>query len=345
MSTSPLHPDDVNIITAQVVSLAQADLPLETGLRAAAAESSNARIAKVLARIATKLEAGESLEQAINSVAGALPGNVSALLLAGKQTGKWREALLDVVEHDLSSQETLRTVRSALAYPLALIGFAYCCFLFLQFTIVGNFSSLMADFELDLPRSTTLLFQINALGWWLVIIPSAIVFLVGVVLPRCLGNVRWHRLLATVPFAGPMWHWCGVAQGTRALSYLVDQQVPLSTALRLASNGLRDANIAEVWQLLAECIDRGQLLSDAIWENYRVPASLAPLVAWGERSHALGEALRSASDMLEGRVRLRAQMLRVVLPPLLFVMIGCGAFFIVSALLGPLVSLVTNLSG
>ncbi len=345
MSAGSYHPDDASVITAQIVSLAQANLPLETGLRAAAAESSNARIATALAKIAQQLEAGESLEQSLANATGKLPGNIAALLVASRQSGKWREALLDVVEHDLASRETLRTVRMSLAYPLALLAFAYACFLFVLFALVGRFAELINEFELDLPRWTTLLFQIYDYRWWLVIVPCGLAILVGLVLPLCLGAVRWNRLLATVPFAGPMWHWCGVAQATRALAYLIDQQMPLAHALRASGSGLRDANVAETWQQLAQQVEAGQTLSYAIGQTYRLPASLVPLVQWGERTGALGEALRGASDYLEGRVRLRAEMLRVVLPPLLFILIGSGALFVVVSLLAPLITLIQYLSG
>jgi general secretion pathway protein F len=185
--------------------------------------------------------------------------------------------------------------------------------------------------------------QISELSWWLILLPPSIALVAGVfvVLRR-----SWrHRVLATLPLVGNMFHWCGVAQGTRALGHLLRQQQPLPAALRISSQGLRDANVAEVWNQLADEVEAGRALSAAMLANYRLPASVAPLVHWGERTAQLPAALIIVSEMLEGRAQLRAQLVRTIFPPLMFIVIAGGGLFVAMALMLPLISLITNLSG
>jgi type II secretory pathway component PulF len=138
-------------IGAQVVALAAAEVPLGPALRAAAQETPSRRVASALERVAAALERGESLEEALAKHAGRLPPHMATLLVSGEQTGRMREALLDIVEHDEETLETLRTVYAALAYPLLLLGLAYACFVFIELYLVRNMLDLYRDFELELP--------------------------------------------------------------------------------------------------------------------------------------------------------------------------------------------------
>jgi type II secretory pathway component PulF len=75
-----------------------------------------------------------------------------------------------------------------------------------------------------------------------------------------------------------------------------------------------------------------------------LPLSIVPLVHWGERQGALPDALRSAAEMIEGRLNLRTDMLIQVIPPVLFVFVGALALSMVSGLFLPLVSLIQGLT-
>jgi type II secretory pathway component PulF len=76
-----------------------------------------------------------------------------------------------------------------------------------------------------------------------------------------------------------------------------------------------------------------------------MPKSLAPLVSWGEAQGALPDAFRTAGEMFENRVQLRSALLQSILPPIAFIIVLLIAFWLVKAMMGPLVQLITDLSG
>lgn len=342
--TLPGFSDGSDASSGPLTAIVQADLPLGAGLRAVAAETKQTRTAGALTKLADALDAGVPLAKALAGSSAPLPPDITALLGASQRSGRLREALVDMVEQDVSTRETLRSAYSALAYPLTLALFAYLCLVFLYWFVVGDLLKMLDEFELDLPPTTQAIASLYAARMWLIILPVVAVVL-ALVAKLALPRALQQRLIAVVPLFGALFHWTGVAQATRALAHLIQQEVPLPEALRLSSQGLRDANVAEVWRSLAHQVESGAKLSHAVAATHRLPASLAPLLSWGEQTHNLAEALFMASEMLEGRVRLRAQMIRTTLPALMFIAIGGGAFFHVSALLGPMISLIQFLSG
>jgi type II secretory pathway component PulF len=151
-------------------------------------------------------------------------------------------------------------------------------------------------------------------------------------------------LLSKIPLFGPLWEWSGVAEMTRLLAMLMQQQVPLPRALRLATDGIRDANVRQVCQALAERTEQGQPLSDILSQERRLPALLAAIVRSGEQSGSLPDAFGVASEIYEGRVMLRALVLRTILPPLAFLLVAIAMVFIIGSLLTPMLSLLNGLS-
>jgi type II secretory pathway component PulF len=150
--------------------------------------------------------------------------------------------------------------------------------------------------------------------------------------------------LTNVPLLGPIWHWSAVAEMSRLLANLVKRGVALPEALRLTAEGSSDANVAAVCRLLAGGVEQGRDLAMLIAMSGRLPSSLAPLVRWGTTTGRLDEAFLAAAEMLEGRVRMRAAMLRGVLPPFVFLAAASLALALFVGFFFPMVSLIQNLA-
>ena len=130
----------------------------------------------------------------------------------------------------------------------------------------------------------------------------------------------------------------------RCLGLLVEYRVPLPEALRLAAGGIADAYVANQCRVLATRVEQGTSLTMAIVGLRTLPLSIAPLVRWGEQHDCLGDALRWAAEMLEGRLRLRTGLLVQVIPPIVFIFIGVMAVSLVGMIASTVIPLIQGLS-
>lgn len=329
--------------TRQLADLSRAGLPLSEGLRAAADELGSGRLSRMFRQMARDSESGQPLEEILQRHQQQLPPHVVGLVQAARRTGHLEQALTRVLEQQLRLRELSRRVTAALVYPVFVLGSAVVLLMLLQFLLLGQLTALVAEMEL---AEDHLVFVTRMLLWWheegsYLVGGVVIALLVLVLLIRLvLGRAVWRRILATIPLLGPIWHWGGVAQWSRLLGMLVEQQVPLPDALRLAADGSFDANVAEVSRQLASGVDQGRVLSEMLASTYRLPASLVPLVRWGEQSGDLAGALNGVAEMFEGRLRLRSGLLRLVLPPMALLLIAAGVAVLMAALFLPLIELI-----
>ena len=93
---------------------------------------------------------------------------------------------------------------------------------------------------------------------------------------------------------------------------LVEQGVPLGEALRLTGSSLADSAVKEACYAMSFAVEDGHSLSGQVALSSALPATIVPLIRWGEKSGDLPEALRSASDLFLDRIQLRAVLLRSI---------------------------------
>jgi type IV pilus assembly protein PilC len=268
------------------------------------------------------------------------------------RTGRLGPALEELLAYQRMAREAVGNVWSGVAYPLVVLGLALLLLTVVPLTIVPEFKRIFAEFGTDLPVATQAVVMISDTMVWLIIGPGRwivlAVFLAGglmLALPPLLGSPGGLRVVSqALPLVGVLGQWLGAAAWCRLLAVLVDHGVPLAEALRLAGEGVRDAGLRELSRQFSAGVERGESLADLLAAAPRLPASLVPLVRWGEKTHTLGDALRSAADLFLERIRLRSMLLRSISPPLVFILVAAVVGFVVMSLFLPLLSLIQGLA-
>jgi type II secretory pathway component PulF len=112
----------------------------------------------------------------------------------------------------------------------------------------------------------------------------------------------------------------------------------------LTSAGLRDGNLATACRGLADEVGSGRVLFESMAGWRQFPASMMPLIEWGQRAPALPDAFGAAAEMFEGRVRSQSPLFEAIVLPVMFLVIVSFAGMFVLAMMLPLISLIQKLS-
>ena len=102
---------------------------------------------------------------------------------------------------------------------------------------------------------------------------------------------------------------------------------------------MRDANVAAGCRQVAGAVQRGAPLDAALAANRHFPASLVPIIGWGQRHAALPDAFRAAAEAYEGQARTQSNLLEAIVPPIIFMLVVTVGLFFVIAMLVPLMQL------
>jgi type II secretory pathway component PulF len=333
----------VDEVVVRAASLAAGEMLLPAGLRAAAQESDSPRVATALRSLARQMERGKTLDECIAS-ARKLPPYVAGLIRAAQRTGDMGVTLATWTENRRAGQQYWRSAIASLTYPALSLTAALAVFVLFANLIMPTFRRMFDEFGLKLPAATTYLF--HATDFMMTFLPllGLLILIVAVGTRIVGGRAGWSWLVSNVPLLGNVWHWRGVAEMLRGLGLLLQFHIPLPEALRLTAGGVTDAYVAEQCRKLAGRVEEGSSLTMSLVRLRTLPLSIVPLVRWGEQQNALDQALRSAAELMEGRLRSRTHVLAQIVPPLVFIFVGLALASAIIALFLPMITLIQGLS-
>lgn len=334
-------------LSRQLAGLTAAGLPLASGLVALGEELPHGRLRRSMNELAATLESGVALDEALDQQKNRIPPHLRGLVIAGLKSGRLGDTLSRFSEYVAIGTELERRLWLNLAYPILTVGTAVALFFFVCLILVDRFRAIYQDFNIPLPGMTIALIgiaRIVSTVWAPTLLIAGIVvalWLVG----RVFVTAPFRRAIAgRLPLIGRVWRATSLAEFCHLLALLLESRLPLPEALRLTGEGVQDSDIDASCRDLANQVESGRSLAQAMEKTSRFPVGLPRLVGWAENQESLPEVLHMAGAMFEARGRSYATFVGTVLN-VLCVLIVFQMVWFVPALFLPLITLISRLSG
>ncbi|MEW4569894.1 type II secretion system F family protein [Tautonia sp. JC769] len=326
--------DELIALNEEIAAIVRAGVPIEQGL-AGLGRDWKGRLGRVATAIGTRMEAeGCSLAEALALESRPMPDLYRAIIEAGMRSGRLTAALEGLTAFVRSRAELRRTITLALIYPAILVLLAYG--LFIAFVTVMA-PRLEVGFR-SLGASAGSIALLSGIGRW--------AWLWGPMGLAALVALAWAWLragrvsaLGAEPGRGPRLLAPGITAMvslTRSglfadlLALLLENQVPMPDALRLASRVIGDARMREASERLAGSIERGERAEEEA--PARASRAFPPMLGWlmtaGAARGDLPRALRVAARTYRERAAARGEVQRMVIPLILLVGVGGTAVFL-----------------
>jgi type II secretory pathway component PulF len=322
---------ELQALNTEMASLARVGVPLELGL-SHLSRTLPRRLGSLAGRIASRLQEGRSLVEALHLEGRAVSPTYVAVVEAALEANRLPAALDALAEYGAVVQDMRRRVTLALLYPGIVAVFAYVLFVFFILKVTPT---IIATLELS-PSNVIPLMQFLEMLWqsssvWVPLAPIAIILLLTFV-SRVLSAAANVRVDSGGGFLNGTW-FPGVtglyadldrSQSAGLLGLLVDHGIPLPRALRLTAAATRSSRLSGICGRLATGIEQGQSLRTLIEQEDHLAPLIARLFAAGEQEGRLGAALAQAATIYRRRAMRRADWLRTILPPVLVTVVGGG---------------------
>ena len=302
------------------------------------------RARKTLRQLSRQLEEGAGLDEAIASTEPLAPGPVRGILRAGRMSNDVVHLVEQFVQIQLTRRELRHSVWMAIAYPVVVVAFLAAVATGFLLGVVPMFADIYDDFGIAVPGPTRVTLWMSHTGIYgigLLFLAAMIVLAGGWLLRR-----HWivNRLRVGVPFLGLLWGWSSQMEFSRLLKVLVDFRIPLPDALDCTADCLADSGLGRACRQLRQRVAEGASLSESLGRSACFSRSLQSMAEWGQQSGTLSEAFQMAADMFEQRVRWRAEVLRLVLPPLVFLGVAAIISWLWGSTIYPMIDMIDALT-
>jgi general secretion pathway protein F len=339
-SFSRVRPYEISMMTKQLATLVGAGLPLVSAMDALISQIRSQAFKKMLAKIKDSIVEGNSFARSLSLFPGTFSSLYVNMVKAGETSGALDivlERLADITE----KQEALKNrIRAAMAYPI-LMCFIGILVLFLLLTfIVPNITSIFSDLNQTLPVPTLLLIKISDFlknYWWMLfILLVLILFALNSIRKTAKGEYFFDKIKLNLPRFGGLAKKIAVARFSRTLGSLLENGVPMMSALGIVKNIADNTLISDAIKEASKEVGKGQALGPALAESKIFPDLSIQMIQVGEQSGKLEAMLDKIADVFEGEVENSIMSMTSLLEPVMILIMAIIVGFIVLSICLPI---------
>lgn len=321
-----IHQEEVGAFTEQLATLLNAGLPLDRALETLIDLAAREEVATILSNIRDEVRGGESLATAMDGQKGVFTRFYINMIRAGEAGSAMNQVLLRLSQFMKSSRELRETVKSALIYPTILIGVAGMSVVILLAFVVPQFTAMFEDAGQALPFATQV---VIALGdgvrdyWWA--IAGVIIGIVSFFKNQFANPTTrrfWDRKMLKIGLVGDLITKFEVARFARTLGTLLENGVPLLTAMAIIKETIGNIVLVEAVAKVTGEVKEGKGLSEPLLATGVFPKMAVQMVRIGEETGAIDEMLMKVADVYDDEVKRSVQRMLALLEPILILGLG-----------------------
>lgn len=336
-----LSQEKVTHLTRELATLLEAGMTLDRSLQILSELSDKEEARRLLDRLREKVQGGSSFSAALEEQQGQFTPLYVNMVKAGEAGGVMQNVLERLADYLERSGDLRESVRSALIYPMILLLVAGLSVALLLVFVVPQFSQMFADMGQTLPLPTQIVIAVGDAfrAWWWAGIGGTFLLIAGFQarLQKPAVRYKWDKRILGWPLFGDLVAKVETARFTRTLATLLDNGLPLLTALGLVKDVVSNRIVAEVIAQAAESLKNGKGFADPLIQSKVLPPLALQMIKVGEESGSLEAMLNKIADVFDQEVRNSVKRMLTLLEPLLIVGLGIiVAGIIISILLAVL---------
>ena len=318
---------DITFFTRQLATMLKAGVPMLQAFDIVARGHSNARFARLMMQIKSKIEQGSSLSQAFREHPQHFDDLYCNLVHAGETSGTI-DAILDRLALYLEKIIAIKSkIKSALFYPISVLVVAIVVVWVIMVWVIPAFKQVFTSFGADLPAPTLMVIAISdfvVAWWWLVFLIIAGTITAALLLYRrsAAFRVGFDRLLLKFPIIGPIVQKATIARWTRTLATMFTAGVPLVESLDAVAGASGNAVYASATKRIQTDVSTGTSLTNAMSNTMIFPSMVLQMTQIGEESGSLDGMLSKVADFYEREVDDAVAALSSLLEPIIIVFLG-----------------------
>jgi len=335
--------EELAIFTQQLASLLTAGLPLVQCLEALQDQTEDPVFQIIIRDVRLDISTGNSFSDAVRKFPRAFNSLFISMIEAGEASGGLAEILGKVAGYFEASVKLTKKVKSAMTYPIAVIGLAVALVNVLLIFVIPVFAAMFADFGAKLPAPTQFLIDLSDFlkGYFfhLLIGFYAIFWVMKKFIATPKGRRMKDSFLVKAPIFGNLIHKIALSRFCRTYATLIRSGVPILRTLEIVAGASNNVQIEDACSDVAKHVSQGGQVSEVFAANSFFPPMMKHMVKAGESTGNVDGMMTKIADFYDVEVDATVNSLTSLIEPLLIVFLGVVVGGIVMAMFLPIFKL------
>ena len=286
---------------------------------------------------------GTSFSAAVRKFPKSFNSLFVSMVEAGEASGGLAEILGKVAAYFESTVKLTKKVKSAMTYPIAVIGLAVALVNVLLIFVIPVFAEMFKDFGAKLPAPTQLLIDVSNFlkAWWWAIAGGGygafVVFQKYTATPA--GRRQWDLFLVRAPIFGNLVHKIALSRFCRTYATLMRSGVPILRTLEIVSAASGKVQVEDACTEIARHVSQGGQVSEVMAANPFFPPMMKHMVKAGESTGNVDGMMNKIADFYDTECDATVAALTSLIEPMLIVFLGVVVGGIVMAMFLPIFQL------
>ena len=334
---------DMVLFTGQLSAMVGAGLHLLRSLTVLADETPAKHFKKAIEQIASDVEGGTSLAEAMEKHPWAFDKIYVSLTRVGEASGQLPEVLSQHTTYLEKVAQLRRKIIGALSYPAIILSVAMLILFIMVIYIVPIFANVYQRVNAPLPVPTQVLVAIsqgiksNILVAVLLMIGFVVFVYLGVQTAH--GRMLLDRVKLRLPIFGSLIRKAVLAKVCRTLATLLNSGVLVLEALEITAQVAGNLVIEEAIRRASAEVQDGGTIAESFRQSGQFPSLVIQMASTGEETGKLPALLEKAALYYEQQVDSMVATLASLLEPIMIVTLGAIAGAIIIALYLPIFNL------
>ncbi len=340
---SGIKPKEILFFTRQLSFLLSSGISLIQSLSMIIKMTKNLNLASNLRDILKMIEGGKSFSQALKMKPHIFDGFYVNMIVCAEETGLLDQVLGDLANY-IEKMESIRgKVRSAMVYPVLVLGISLSIIFGIIIFVVPKFESLYSGAGGDLPALTQVFVNLSHFlrSQWIVFLGAAII--VPLVFIQYIktesGRRQVNAILKILPVFGKLQYHAALARFCRAFHSLLKSGVNFLEALVIARNISGHEDIIKGLDTAKQFVSQGKSFTRGLEHSKMFPPLVVNMTGVAEESGKLDSAYQKLTVYYEEEVENLVSGLIKMIEPLLMVVLGGMIGLIILALYLPIFNL------
>jgi type II secretory pathway component PulF len=270
------------------------------------------------------------------------------MVRAGESSGALVDVLRRMAAHFQQFAEVQGKMTSALIYPVMVCAVGVGLVLFFIYFMLPKFIDMFQGFGVELPLPTRILIQTSYVFthfWWLLLLGLAAIFILFRRFQKTEGGRRkLDQVKMNLPIIGKVVRVNLFAQFARTLSTLLQNGVPVLTALKITEQVMPNCLIKEAIAKTREAVTDGKTIAQPLAQSRLFPQLMVDLVKIGEDTGDVPGALANLADTYESELQISLRIMMNLIEPILIIAMALGVGFLLLSVLLPMFRLIASIN-
>ena len=331
--------------TTQLANLLNSGMPLTVALNSMGHLQTKGIPVEVSRELKQEVTEGRGLSDAMLRQPRIFSDLYVNMVRAGESSGALVPVLRRMATHFQQFAEVQAKFKSAMIYPAMVICMGFLLVTFFMMFMMPQFTEMFKGFNIPLPLPTRFLIGLSAVFtsyWWLMgLLAIAAVILFKRFQSSKSGARKLDEWRMKAPIFGNVVKINLFGQFARTLGTLLQNGVPVLTALKITEQVMSNSLIKEAIAKTREAVTDGKTLAQPLAQSKLFPQLMIDLVRIGEETGDVPGSLNNIADTYENELQIALRVMSDLIGPCLIIVMAIIVGFLLLSIFLPLFKLIS----